>query len=84
MNCEEIVQYLSDYIDKGLDEELAEKVRAHLACCHNCQVVFDSTQKTIILYKKNVEQAIPLERRSALYERLRSAMRDCIKCPEKR
>jgi anti-sigma factor RsiW len=43
MNCSELMQYLSDYIDQELDEELTAEAQEHLATCHNCSVVLDST-----------------------------------------
>lgn len=35
MTCEELLQYLSDYIDQNLDEELTAAAQAHLATCHH-------------------------------------------------
>lgn len=73
MNCSELMQYLSDYIDQELDEELTAEAQEHLATCHNCSVVLDSTQKMIFLYRQTGRQAIPADRRSGLYLRLQQA-----------
>ena len=74
MTCEELIGYLSDYIDQNLDEDLMAAAREHLSTCHNCSVVLDSTQKTILLYREHGQrQRIPAERGSALYERIRAA-----------
>jgi len=45
MKCEDLLQYLSDYIDQELDEELTAEAQEHLATCHNCRVVLDTTQQ---------------------------------------
>lgn len=75
MNCEQLVHYLSDYIDNTLDDALAAEARAHLSTCHNCRVVLDSTQRTILLYREQgQQQVIPPTRGRALYERLAQAL----------
>ena len=52
MECNELVQYLSDYIDQNLEEDLVEAAQEHLATCENCRVVLDTTQKTIFLKRQ--------------------------------
>lgn len=71
LNCAQLIEYLSDYIDRNLSEELTQAARAHLESCHNCHVVLDSTQKMILLYRER-EQArqIPAERQQRLYDTL--------------
>lgn len=74
MECEELIQYLSDYIDRELDEELREDAQEHLATCHNCRVVLDTTQKMIFLYRATGRRSIPADRRGALFARLQKAL----------
>jgi anti-sigma factor RsiW len=74
MKCEELMTYLSDYIDQDLSEELRVEAQEHLATCENCHVVLDTTQKMIVLYRQAERQVIPAERRTALFERLQRAM----------
>jgi anti-sigma factor RsiW len=75
MNCEELVHYLSDYIDNNLDEDLRAEAEEHLSTCHNCHVVLDTTRKTILLYKTAGRQDIPALRRQALFDRLQNALK---------
>ncbi len=71
MTCEELVRYLSDYLDSSLPEALSSAAREHLLTCENCQVVLDSTQKAILLYRENAQQQrIPLERQQTLFAQL--------------
>lgn len=74
MNCEELVRYLSDYIDRGLTEELEAEARAHLASCPNCHVVLNTTQKTISLFRECEVRFIPAERKEALFQALQQAL----------
>ena len=73
ITCEELLQYLSDYIDNDLDEELTTVAKDHLASCHNCRVVLDSTQQTIFLFREQGKRTIPAERRERLFGQLQAA-----------
>jgi anti-sigma factor RsiW len=73
MECEELLTYLSDYIDKNLDDDLTAEAQAHLATCHNCRVVLDTTQQTIFLYRRQGQQSIPAARRQRLFTQLQQA-----------
>jgi anti-sigma factor RsiW len=74
MNCEELIHYLSDYIDRNLSDELQAEAQEHLATCHNCHVVLDTTRQTIYLYRQSGRQAIPSEHRSELFARLQQSL----------
>ena len=73
ITCEELLQYLSDYIDNDLDEELTAVAKDHLASCHNCRVVLDSTQQTIFLFREQGKRTIPADRRQRLFGQLQTA-----------
>lgn len=74
MNCEQLIGYLSDYIDQGLDEELRREAQDHLAICPNCHVVLDTTKMTIALYRQAGRRVIPAARRQALFQRLQESL----------
>jgi anti-sigma factor RsiW len=74
MNCEQLVQYLSDYIDRDLSEELTAEARQHLATCRNCHIVLDTTRQTILLCREAGRRGIPIERRGGLFTRLQQAL----------
>ncbi len=73
ITCEALLQYLSDYIDNDLDEELSAVAQNHLASCHNCRVVLDSTQQTIFLFREQGQRTIPAQRRQRLFDQLQTA-----------
>lgn len=73
MKCEQLVQYLSDYIDQNLDEELVAEAQEHLATCHNCRVVLNTTQQTIFLFREQGKRTIPAQRRQRLFNQLQEA-----------
>jgi anti-sigma factor RsiW len=73
MTCEELLMYLSAYIDHELDGDLADAAHEHLATCRNCQVVLNTTQRTILLGRGETRRVIPAGRRDALFARLQAA-----------
>jgi anti-sigma factor RsiW len=81
MNCQQLISYLSDYIDHDLDEELNAEAQQHLATCHNCHVVLDTTQRTILLYREANRGGIPQERRGRLFDRLQQSLANRPNCP---
>lgn len=73
MKCEQLLQYLSDYIDQNLDEELTAEAQEHLTTCQNCRVVLDSTQQTIFLFREQGKRTIPAKSRARLFDQLQDA-----------
>lgn len=71
ISCDELVSYLSDYIDNNLSEELSLVAREHLETCKDCRVVLDSTQQMIFLYREQGKsREIPAQRQQQLYGEL--------------
>ncbi len=73
MTCDELVSYLSDYLDQDLDDELTTAVQQHLATCQNCRVVLQTTQRVIQLGQAQYQVGIPTAHRDRLFTRLRLA-----------
>lgn len=71
MTCEELLRYLSDYIDNNLDNTLMQAAREHLSTCQNCHIVWDSTKRTISLYREQQQAfVIPQLRQQTLYNEI--------------
>lgn len=73
MTCEELLSYLSDYLDQNLDEELTVGAQHHLATCQNCRVVVQTTRRVIQLGQAQYQISLPPDRRDRLFARLRQA-----------
>ena len=70
MKCSEFLQELTGYLDGALDDRTKAELEDHLAWCHNCYVVCDTTKKTIEIYRDSQLYALP----ENLRDRLRSAI----------
>jgi len=61
---------LTDYLDGVIDAPTKAELEEHLAWCHNCYVVCDTTKKTIEIYRDSQLYELPENLRT----RLRSAI----------
>lgn len=76
MTCKEFLALLDDMIDDTVTAETRNEIRAHLERCPHCKVTFDTTRKTIEIYRSHEIFELPDD----LRERLHSAiMTRCIK-----
>jgi anti-sigma factor RsiW len=71
VNCKDAIQQITGYLDGNVDDELKHMLEVHLKCCHHCQVVFDTTKKTIELYCDGKLFPLPNTVRSRLHDALR-------------
>jgi len=60
LECDEVLDQLSEYIDEETRDELCDAIREHLVRCQDCQVKVDTVRKTIVLYQKNSSVEIPV------------------------
>jgi len=51
VNCTDFLAKLTDFFDGNIEPELMVEVKEHLGSCHHCEVVVDSTRKTIEVYR---------------------------------
>lgn len=80
MNCSDFLKELTDYLDGALDERTKAELDEHLAWCHNCFVVCNTTQKTIEIYRDSEVYELPEDLRtrlrSAIIDKCKSSKRD--------
>jgi hypothetical protein len=70
VKCSEFLQELTNYLDGVLDARTKAELEDHLAWCHNCYVVCDTTKKTIEIYRNSELYELP----DGLRVRLREAI----------
>ncbi len=77
MECKEILEKLSEYIDGELDPQFCKEIEQHMEDCHPCLVFVDSLKKTITFYKYASPETLPEEVRLRLHDFLK---KECKKC----
>ncbi len=69
ITCQQWLCSISEYIDGELDPALCEELERHLCECEDCQIVLDTTRKTINLYHTSSEgEDLPTEVRQRLFK----------------
>ena len=77
MTCTDFLSQLTDYFDGQISPELLEEVRTHTASCHHCEVVLDTTRKTISVYRDNELYEISTELRERLHTAIMAKCNPC-------
>ncbi len=70
MTCTEFLALLDDFIDDTVTTALRAEVEQHMNKCGHCEVVFNTTRKTIEIYRSHEIYELP----SDLRERLHTAI----------
>ena len=47
ISCQDFITELGSLLDEDVAAEIREQLEAHLAHCNSCQVLYDSTRKTL-------------------------------------
>jgi anti-sigma factor RsiW len=70
VTCKEFLALLDDLIDGTVPAETRVELEAHLGRCPHCEVVFNTTRKTIEIYRSHEIYDLP----SGIQERLHAAI----------
>lgn len=47
ISCQDFITELGNLLDEDVASEIREQLETHLAHCNTCQVLYDSTRKTL-------------------------------------
>jgi hypothetical protein len=61
MKCTEFLKILDDVIDESLVAETRAEIETHLRKCGHCEVVLDTTRRTIEIYRCHEIYELPTE-----------------------
>ena len=82
MNCTDFLAKLTDYFDGRIDPGLLKEVKEHLGTCHHCEVVVDTTRKTIDIYRDQQAYEFSESLRSRLHSAIMERCRHSKKAAE--
>ena len=74
LTCKDFLQALNEYLDETEDAEIRREVEQHVNECPNCWVVFNTTKKTLKVFKGMEPTSIPDDVHSRLMERIHKRM----------
>ena len=56
LNCQEVVELVTDYLEQALLPEMQAQFEEHIAECPGCDTYLEQVQQTIMLLRKLTEQ----------------------------
>ena len=59
MTCTEFLSKMTDYFDGTVEQTLLVEIKEHLCECHHCEVVVNTTQQTIRIYRDHQVYELP-------------------------
>lgn len=71
-DCSHLLEALGQYLDGEIESELCRELREHLKECGRCQVVVDTTRRTIRFYSRQEPFDLPPGVLESLQRRLRA------------
>ena len=74
MDCKQVLEHLSDYVDDDVSGEMRQAIEAHLSRCRRCRVVFHTTNRTLQLVVDAEPFEVPLSVSARLYARLEQVL----------
>jgi len=70
MTCTEFLKILDDVLDESIAVETRTEIELHLRQCGHCEVVMNTTRKTIEIFRRHEIYEVPTE----VSERLHSVI----------
>lgn len=70
MNCKNVIEELTSYLDGVLDSNMRADLELHLSRCTDCRVVVDTTRKTIQIFCNSEPVPLPEDVRQRLHTAL--------------
>jgi hypothetical protein len=67
VTCTEFLNLLDDLIDNSVTADVRSEIEAHMHKCGHCEVVFNTTRKTIEIYRSHELYELPTDLRERLH-----------------
>jgi hypothetical protein len=72
ISCKQLIEFCLDYIEGALPTEESARFRRHLSQCPDCEIFFETYQKTPQVSRDALETQIPPSVRESVRNFLRS------------
>jgi predicted anti-sigma-YlaC factor YlaD len=72
LNCQEVVELVTDYLEQALLPEMKAQFEEHIAECPGCDTYLEQIQQTIMMLRKLTEQQMFPKTKQELVEIFRN------------
>lgn len=75
ITCDEFLAEFGDYLSERVSPEVREQLQLHLATCRTCQVLYDSTLKTLKIVTDSSSFDLPADISAEIVSRVMAKIR---------
>jgi hypothetical protein len=75
ITCDEFLAEFGDYLSDRVSPEVREQLRLHLTQCRTCQVLYDSTRKTLKIVTDSSSFELPPEVSDGIVDQVMAKIR---------
>lgn len=83
LECKNVWEHISEYLDHQLDAELLKDIENHLENCEVCSAILDSTRNILVLTADDRTYELPVGYSERLHKRLEQVLREIGGSPGK-
>jgi predicted anti-sigma-YlaC factor YlaD len=76
LSCADFLAEFGDYLENVADPELRVRLEEHLRECKTCQVIVDSTKKTIRIVTDSDSFSVPVDNVESIVKDVLARIRD--------
>ena len=76
ITCDEFLGEFGDYLENLVSPEVREELELHLSQCRACQVLWDSSRKTIKIVTESSSFELPQSVSDPIIERVMATLRE--------
>ena len=77
ISCHDFITELGNLLDDNVANEIREQLKLHLAHCNTCQVLYDSTRKTLRIVTESGSFEYPEPIAEPLVSKIMDRIRAC-------
>jgi hypothetical protein len=77
VTCTEFLQLLDEMIDESVSAPIRTEIEQHLHGCEHCEVVFNTTLKTIEIYRSHELYDLSPDLRERLHSAIMARCKGC-------
>jgi hypothetical protein len=75
ITCDEFFAEFGDYLENRVSPEVREELKLHLSQCRPCQILYDSTSKTVKIVTESSSFELPANLSEPILERVMALLR---------
>ncbi len=77
MTCTDFLAQMTDFFDGEVEPGLLAEIKSHLVECDHCEILVNTTRRTIEIYRDHQVYALPMEARERTIATIMARCKSC-------